>query len=560
MRPTLAILTTALAVVFSPGDASACCLTDWLCGRSSTPYVVGYAPVPVGMPVAGVAPVSAPVVAARPVVGAIPVSTSGVYQSQRPAYFGGPAVYLDNPSVYTGMPVTGNVQTSYRVAAPSPFASPIPSTVVPSGPIVSSRVVTPAYPAPATIAPTNTLNYRGQAPVTTYRPQVDASIPGAPITVPTPTGTPATGIPTTPVAPVFTTPPPQPRGFRGFFSRLFGTGYRTSYYSAPVTYYRPVTTVDPVSGAPVVVQQPCTSTVQQLQRTPFQTVQSIPTTAPAPACASPSCATPGYMSPGYQQATPVYPPPSSGFAQPIPGAVGQVGGVGAMGTGAAPIPSTIGPGTYPSGSVPPSGNLTPLQGSPPSSGDLAPIDRPETDRVLAPPPLGTNGSQVMPPVGSGEGATSDGSTTPSSTPSNSGASPSNYWELQNAEDSTAMIQPRANRGLPSDPNSLTSGGVEPIAAPDDYISPFRSRSAPPVTQPQAGTMQAPPLPARSTYDPGELTAVSTRSSKPYRAAATQAANSIQRSVNRVPQSARRVEGSRQAVEGSRRATVWYANE
>ena len=65
----------------------------------------------------------------------------------------------------------------------------------------------------------------------------------------------------------------QPRSescWSQFWRRWLGTGYTTSSYRVPVTYYRPVTTTDPTTGQQVTVQQPCTSFVQQSQRTPIR--------------------------------------------------------------------------------------------------------------------------------------------------------------------------------------------------------------------------------------------------------------------------------------------------
>lgn len=433
MRFTLAIVTTA-TIALASAPAEACCLTDWLFGRTASPYAVGYAPYSAGYTPysVGYAPVGAPQIVSAPV--AAPVWSSGAYQAQRPAY-------INNPSVYTGMPVTGNVQTTYRVAAPAPITTTTP------------------------------LAFRGQAaPITSYRPQLNSSIPGQPLTITTPTGTPPSAIPTTPVAPLFQPVAPRPVGpIRGFFSRLFGTGYRTSYYRAPVTYYRPVTTVDPVTGSTVTVQRPCTSTIQQVQRTPITTFQSMQPAYGAPAAA---CPTPNY---GYSQIA----PSNLGTANY---GIGQVGAVGTMGQGATQIPSTMAPSSYGTGG---GYNMTPLQGAPSAAGngDYAPMDQPRLESQS--PPSNGNG------VGNGN---SNGS---------SESAPSNYWQLQNAEDSTAMIrrEPIAPRGR-----------VEPIAAPEDYVSPFRSRSAPAATTPQppAGTFQAPPLPERTSIEPAELTAVSTR--------------------------------------------------
>ena len=44
--------------------------------------------------------------------------------------------------------------------------------------------------------------------------------------------------------------------------------YRSTYYRAPVTYYRPILTTDPTTGAQVVSLAPCTSYEYQTQRVP----------------------------------------------------------------------------------------------------------------------------------------------------------------------------------------------------------------------------------------------------------------------------------------------------
>lgn len=59
-----------------------------------------------------------------------------------------------------------------------------------------------------------------------------------------------------------------------FLDRWFGTGYRTSSFRVPVTYFRPVITTDPTTGQQVVVQQPCTSFVEQQQRSPIRFFRS----------------------------------------------------------------------------------------------------------------------------------------------------------------------------------------------------------------------------------------------------------------------------------------------
>lgn len=69
-------------------------------------------------------------------------------------------------------------------------------------------------------------------------------------------------------------PTAKPGCWNEFLDRWFGTGYRTSSFRVPVTYFRPVITTDPTTGQQVVVQQPCTSFVEQQQRSPIRFFRS----------------------------------------------------------------------------------------------------------------------------------------------------------------------------------------------------------------------------------------------------------------------------------------------
>ena len=69
-------------------------------------------------------------------------------------------------------------------------------------------------------------------------------------------------------------PTAKPGCWNEFLDRWFGTGYRTSSFRVPVTYFRPVIRTDPTTGQQVVVQQPCTSFVEQQQRSPIRFFRS----------------------------------------------------------------------------------------------------------------------------------------------------------------------------------------------------------------------------------------------------------------------------------------------
>ncbi len=482
-RLSIALLLFASATT-SAAPADACCLTDWLFGRRASPYAAGYTPYgPAYAPYsAGYAPVqvlttpigTTPYDANFPYAAnyasgytALPLSTpayaSGAYQLQRPTY-------LDNPSVYTGMP-TGVAQAGY------------------TAPVING------YRGGASAA---TSGYLGSA----------NQYPSSPVTNAYSANYPSNVIPTTQIAPPFGAVPQQPvgGGLSRFFGSLFGTNYNTSYYSAPVTYYRPVTSIDPVMDTTVTTQQPCTSTIQQVQRTPyssFQVGQAAPIYGqPATDCQTPAVyGQPAYSQPTYGQSSydqPVY-------GQPAYGGVSQAGAMEAAPNQYAspnqftvPIPSTApadggyGVGAYDAnpGSYYGQTSTAPLTGSPAaprtqSGGDLAPLDQPRLEMYRPSEPAV---QPTLPPV----------STQPRE------AAPKSYWQLQDADNSTAMTRAEPSR----DPISLSVPSftaAEPIRAPEFEPSPFATPSKP------ATSFDAPPLPAARSYNPADANSASVRS-------------------------------------------------
>lgn len=505
-RRLLIALLFAAATNLVAQDATACCLTDWLFGRRATPYVVGYAPN--GQPyVAGYAPYTAgfapTAVATTPYVAGYgsgltaspaitPVLTSGAYQAQRPAYF-------QNPSVYTGLPVGTNAQASYSV----PITTPLNGTTPTSSYYGSSNQYPTNYSSAYAAAYPNTAS------------------PGLPITTTTPYGAPATTLPATQVAPLFPNAPrPSIRGgLSRFFGSLFGTNYTSSYYRAPVTYYRPVTSVDPISGSTVTVQSPCTSYTQQLQRTPYSSLQvgqSQPTfVQPSTGCGTSS--TPGAYAP--YGATPY--DPSSPYAQTPQSGVSQAGAIGTTpGQFTVPIPSTstVAPESYYNqpGYSP---NTSPLSGSPtsprsqPGASDAGPVDQPRLEA----------NRQSESSYREEYRRSDEDRDQPQPSTDRSEDAPKSYWQLQNADDSTALIRPETRRSRDRQPQSdpmavqniPTFTGVEPIRGPEE-ASPWDRREATPVNRPY---LQAPPLPPSRAYDTSDATRASTRSSLPVREAA-----------------------------------------
>ena len=480
MRRSIALLTIAINTC-SWSPASACCLTDWLFGRTPSPYVVGFAPYGYAPGYsAGYAPVAAPYAANYPVATttsvlqpswgtAPPVQANGVYQAQRPTYY-------DNPSVYTGMPV----------------ATPYAAARVPFGGVYrGSTADTSSYFGAANQYP-NTYTSGGyvasygaaQVPVATS-PSV---APGLPLSVTTPTGAPAYALPATPVQPLFEPTAPQPGGLARFFGSMFGTSYRSSYYRAPITYYRPATSIDPVSGTTVTVQQPCTSYAQQLQRTPYSSLQGPSTTYAQPA---PGCSAPVYG--GSYSAAPApspYAAAPGSYGTPGTSEIGQASAIQPVDQGqfTVPIPSTIAPssssgGYYDQGHYGP--NTAPLTGAPnglpstqpysaPAQSDATPLNQPELRNR---PPASQNGYTPEPPQLDNNGP----------------AAPKvkSYWELQDADDSTAMIRTETNRSP-----------ATPIHAPDDYVSPLKRPSESTITPVLRQSLEVPPLPPR-TFESAE---------------------------------------------------------
>jgi hypothetical protein len=445
-------------------SADACGLTDWLYGRQALPYAAGYAPiVPAGSVqpyAAGFAPVTTSVTA---LPSQSPSLLSGAYQAQRPAY-------LNNPSVYTGAPVGTTLQTSYSV---------------------------PLTSASGTL-PRNSSLFTGLRGNASQRPFLGSSEFGAANVYPNSSyyrsnyaaaqvGLPATALPSTSVAPLFPRAPATPvrSGLARFFGSLFGTNYQSSYYRAPVTYYRPVTTVDPNLGTTVTVQQPCTSTVQQLQRTPYNSFQFG---APAPIQPATSFGSPTCSTPVYGQTAPAF----------QPGAIGQASAIGAApGQFTVPIPSTatppstFQPGAFQQGGFQGQPNTAPLTGSPSSprsQSDLSPIDPPSLNRL-----------QQRSETSFRDSSPSYDQPETLAEPKQKSGTVDSYWKLQSSDDSTAMISPSRRYGAVrpdfESRQAPSFTGIRPIRALDeDEPSPFRKELSRPATAPNYDTPQ---LPART---------------------------------------------------------------
>ena len=396
-------------------------------------------------PVRSYRPAATPYYGVTPVTASTQTISNGAYSAQRPAYF-------DNPSVYTGQPTRGSVQASY-------------------------------------MAPTQVQSYSLSQDLQPGTTNVVTAYSGPPITGPPITAPPITAPPVLTPAPMpYAAAPPAPKRegcLSRFCSKLFGTGYTTSYYRAPVTYYRPVTTMNPATGTMVTVQQPCTSYEQQVQRNPFTTVLPANNTTPINNC-QPGCLCPPGVNacntiPSYNQ--------SATFGQPAP--ISQtpysgIGQAGALGTGdyqAMPIPAIPPAGAM--GTQPTNPNLSPLTGPPPTlapptaAGTLAPPTAPSgsTANDLAPvqrPTLNKPATPNAPGAPKAPDAPKANSAVPSAKPESTSEKESARWRLQRPADSTAMIQSQTSRLSQPDPVSLKKsyGVAEPIRAPADYAPPY----------------------------------------------------------------------------------------
>lgn len=453
-------------------------LCDWLCGRTSpapVPYAAGY---PVAVPYQGTYAANYPVTYAAnyPVAGSAPyaaayapgmspvtaVPFSGAAALQMPPY----ASYYGNSA---GAPAGDR---GYVAVSPGPSLTPSAMPIPVTGAAVTSFYGT------GNVYPANPLTLAGGAPPMTaaiatpqasyyapqgYAPQMPGlSGPVVTATSPAPMivqGTPAVGS----AAPAGTTvqtypgvPAANPGFFGGlsrFFGGMFGTGYSTSYYAAPVTYYRPVTTVDPATGTTTIVQRPCTSSEYLMQRTPIATC--YPNTSGTASTASSCC--------GAAPTTIVYNPYAPAMTTPL---VPNAGSMSALGTSASPWAPGVSSGNSPA--------------------DLAPVGQPQLGATALPQsqPVAPYPSQsaAMPPLSSPPSPTwaprnpvltSPGQGSPESQPSGDGAA------LNTAPQNSSLIAPPL---LPSAQREGTSG-VRPIPAADYPYPRSTIESQPPLDLP-----------------------------------------------------------------------------
>ncbi len=434
MNPKRRTLLAALLATCTAAPANAGCL-DWLFGRSSapaTPYVTGYAPQPT---ITALGPPT--------LTGTTVAPYAAGYAAGYSPYASGYKPYTAGDSPYTA----GYAGFQPNVAAQAP-------------------VYAAAVPAYGVAVPT-------VAPVTAYSLPLDnpSVLTGRPVLQSSYYGNAA-------LPPAAFAPAPQPP--TSWFGRMFGNSYQTSYYGVPTTSYRPVTQVDPTTGGLVTLQQPCTSLTQQVQRTPYTSLQ--PAAQPTvPYYGEPTCGSEGfryappttyapqvgaYSAPtGVSQATALGPNNGApGYASPIPATGNLNYNIPQPGYGGLPAPLTA-PNTQP---------LTGFPGG--ASGDHAPLAAPQLDSfrpawsLQSPsslPSAATSAVPSLPPAAfpsanlpsTSYPATSNGLVAPP-LPETSG------WpdrrEVRAAESSSESFANRSQTSI---------SDIAPIPAADDYRAP-----------------------------------------------------------------------------------------
>jgi len=339
MIPSRRALLAAFIVSGSAMPAKAGCF-DWLCGRTATPvlpYSVGYAPPTIVTPLGPPVPVGAMGAMGAPFLstpgGVAPATYAanfGAFNTpsalQMPAYGAIPQP-INNPSVLTGLPVNpaaGQAPVSaFRTTINPAFAAPHGSVAAPQ----MSYNAAAAFQAPAQLSP-------GVMAQPLYAPAPQTGLGGA-----------------------------------------FGNNYQTNYNNVPTTVFRPVQQVDPTTGQTVIVQQPCLTTTQQVQRTPYTSLQPAP--AAQPYFAEPTCGgePPRYQSPTQFNATPQYAPQAGMTAPNGYSSSGAAVGSGVSQAGAQDPTYGGAPGNGYNGYVSPipSTDPAPLQGYPSTPPTLPPV-------------------------------------------------------------------------------------------------------------------------------------------------------------------------------------------
>lgn len=464
-------LLAAFIVSGSAIPAKAGCF-DWLCGKTATPvlpYSVGFAPpttiTPLGPPVAIGAPMYSPMAAPGTYS-----ANFGAFNTpsalQMPAYGAIPQP-INNPSVLTGLPVNPGAgsapMTALRPAISPAFAAPLGYTAAPQ----TSYNAAAAFQAPTQVAP---------------------------------------GVMAQPMY----APAPQ-TGHSGLFGKVFGNNYQTNYNNVPTTVFRPVQQIDPTTGQTVIVQQPCLTNTQQVQRTPYTALQPAPVAQPY--YGEPTCGNepPRYQSPTQYNQAPQYAPqqqyaptqqyPPSAQYQPQANS-GVYGGYPAGGDAIGSGVSQAGAQDLNYGGA--AGNSYNGYAAPIPSTDPAPLQGYSSPQTTLPPVVNPNGSTYQ------NGSTYPNGTNYQNTPGYPNGTTNGYGQ---PSDQSRIEQPqlgasnwgRSNREATEAPRSLplttpsTSvsskySDLPPIPASDDYRPPAWGGPADSNPQPRAFEPSRPATP------------------------------------------------------------------
>jgi hypothetical protein len=253
---------------------------------------------------------------------------------------------------------------------------------------------------------------------------------------------------------------PQPTS-GGVLGKVFGNNYQTNYNNVPTTVFRPVQQIDPTTGQIVIVQQPCLTNTQQVQRTPYTSLQPAPVAQPyygEPTCGNepPQYQAPSQYAPQYapsqQYAPSAQYPPQSGMSAPNGYASG--GAVGSGVTQSSALDSTYG-GT--------SGNSYNGYVTPIPSTDPAPLQGYPGSQTILPPVVNPNGSTYPNGSTNGYGQPTDQSRVEQP---QLGA---NNWNRSN--DGAYSAQRSLPMTTPSTNVSSKYSDLPPIPASDDYRPP-----------------------------------------------------------------------------------------
>jgi len=447
MIPTRRALLAAFIVSGSAVQAKAGCF-DWLCGKTATPvlpYTVGFAPqttiTPLGPPVAVGPPMFSSPAGVVPAAGfAQPgMVNTGAYSAnfgawntpsalQMPAYGAVPQP-INNPSVLTGMPVNPALGqapvTAFRTNINPAFAAPVGNTAIPQ----TSFNAAAAFQAPTQVSP---------------------GVMAQPMFAPAPQA--ASG---------------------GFFGKVFGNNYQTNYNNVPTTVFRPVQQIDPNTGQTVIVQQPCMTNTQQVQRTPYTSLQPAP--AAQPYYGEPTCGNepPRYQSPSQFAPAPQFAPsaqyaPQQQYApsSQYPAQAGTTApngysfNGGAVGSGV----TQTGAQDYSNGST-----ATPYNGyvAPIPSTDPAPLQGYPSPQTPLPPVLNPNGSTYQNGVGNGS-TNGYGQPSDQTRVEQPALGASNWGRSEPQSNQTSRSLPMTT---PSTNVSSKYSDLPPIPATDDYSPP-----------------------------------------------------------------------------------------